>query len=349
MIPESAAVELLVDRLAIAGLQDEVTELVLAAAAGTDALTACLGGEPGTRPAARTTDQLAARAVFVGEIAVEGFRGIAGSARLGLRPGPGLTLVVGRNGSGKSSFAEAAELALTGTASRWERRSKVWEEGWACLHHSGARSIELKLVVEGEPGATVVRRRWGANDDLETGRSTAQRPGEPEAPLEGLGLGPALVTWRPFLPYNELGGLLDEGPSRLYDAISAVLGLEEWVEIEGRLIDARKALEATVKSARTEADRLREVLRTVADDRAKAAVAAMPARKPWDLDTVEAVATGAFTPASDLADVEALAALPLVSVEDISRRATELRAAVREARAVGVTDAGRARELADLL
>ncbi len=33
---------------------------------------------------------------------------------LQLDPGPGLTLVTGRNGSGKSSFAEAAEFVLTG-------------------------------------------------------------------------------------------------------------------------------------------------------------------------------------------------------------------------------------------
>ena len=31
-----------------------------------------------------------------------------------VEPGPGLTLVVGRNGSGKSSFAEGIEVALTG-------------------------------------------------------------------------------------------------------------------------------------------------------------------------------------------------------------------------------------------
>jgi hypothetical protein len=36
-----------------------------------------------------------------------------------LTPGPRLAVVTGRNGSGKSSFAEAAELALTGENERW--------------------------------------------------------------------------------------------------------------------------------------------------------------------------------------------------------------------------------------
>ena len=40
----------------------------------------------------------------------------------------------------------------------------------------------------------------------------------------------ALVTFRPFLSYNELGSLLDEGPSKLYDALSSILGLEDLVE-----------------------------------------------------------------------------------------------------------------------
>ena len=55
---------------------------------------------------------------------------------LELEPTAGLTLVVGRNGSGKSSFAEGIEILLTGTNSRWARRSRIWKEGWRNLHHA---------------------------------------------------------------------------------------------------------------------------------------------------------------------------------------------------------------------
>lgn len=58
--------------------------------------------------------------IYVSSISVEGFRGIGPSATLPLQPGPGLTLVVGRNGSGKSSFAEGLELLLTGHNLHWE-------------------------------------------------------------------------------------------------------------------------------------------------------------------------------------------------------------------------------------
>ena len=65
----------------------------------------------------------AAPGAYLESITVEGFRGIGAKRTLELAPGPGLTLVIGRNGSGKSSFAEAAEILLTGTNSRWANRS----------------------------------------------------------------------------------------------------------------------------------------------------------------------------------------------------------------------------------
>jgi hypothetical protein len=52
----------------------------------------------------------APKAAFLRRLTAQGFRGIGPQATLDLTPGPGLTLVVGRNGSGKSSFAEGLHL-----------------------------------------------------------------------------------------------------------------------------------------------------------------------------------------------------------------------------------------------
>ena len=79
-------------------------------------------------------------------ITVEGFRGVGKVVTLSIPPGPGLVLIVGRNGSGKSSFAEGLELLLTGRNFRWEKpRAKVWQEGWRNLHHHD------RGIAEGRP------------------------------------------------------------------------------------------------------------------------------------------------------------------------------------------------------
>ena len=80
------------------------------------------------------TRWIQAKRAYLKAITVEGFRGIGPKITLTLQPGPGLTVVTGRNGSGKSSFAEAAELALTGENKRWSDRTAVWKEGWRNLH-----------------------------------------------------------------------------------------------------------------------------------------------------------------------------------------------------------------------
>jgi ABC-type molybdenum transport system ATPase subunit/photorepair protein PhrA len=38
--------------------------------------------------------------------------------------------LIGRNGSGKSSFAEALEFAITGSSYRWENKAKLWADTW---------------------------------------------------------------------------------------------------------------------------------------------------------------------------------------------------------------------------
>ncbi len=143
---------------------------------------------------------------------VEGFRGIGKKARLDLTPGPGLTLVVGRNGSGKSSFAEALELLLTRETYRWKGRTKVWREGWRNLHHAKAK-VEAEVLLEGEKGATRITETWADGADLDDGQTEVQVHGKPKADTKSLGWDGPLETYRPFLSYSELGSMLEEGPA----------------------------------------------------------------------------------------------------------------------------------------
>ena len=156
--------------------------------------------------------------------------------------------MIGRNGSGKSSFAEALwSSPLTGDNQRWARRTLVWKEGWRNLHHRPTR-IEATFEVEGLPGGAMVTRQWSAGAKLEQSTVDVQPHGKPKTDLSYFEWADALVSYRPFLSYSELGSLLDEGPSKLFDAVALVLGLDELTTAEETLRQARLVREKEWKA-----------------------------------------------------------------------------------------------------
>jgi hypothetical protein len=169
-----------VDRLIATGKADEPWALIgLAAMEGAQQLDEFLDKKKSVA-APQRADIAAAPATeppgaYVASISVEGFRGVGPATALALRPGPGLTLVVGRNGSGKSSFAEGLEYLLTGRNYRWEKRPRVWVEGWRNLHHDRV-ALKADLLVEGR-GSVSVARTWKSND-LAANQVTCVGPGK---------------------------------------------------------------------------------------------------------------------------------------------------------------------------
>ena len=219
--------------------------LVLAALDGDETLDRALTDNVAERPDALHADPVPVRApaahAYISSITVQGFRGIGARSELQVPPGPGLTLVVGRNGSGKSSFAEAVELVLTGKNSRWASRSAVWREGWRNLHWTGPAEIDATFAIEGESQPVIARRAWAQDAaDMEAG-VTAVRGGHQGDGLAVPGWSQAISTYRPFLPYNELGSIPDSKPSELYDMMSAALGLDALVDARERLRTRRLA------------------------------------------------------------------------------------------------------------
>ena len=186
-----AFTDLVLDRLIADHHGDETwADLMLAACNGADALNAALDGHAAPRPAREGTQETAAvpepPGAYLRSITVEGFRGIGPAATLNLTPGPGLTLVVGRNGSGKSSFAEGLEVLLTGGNKRWDGRSAVWKDGWRCLHRPNPCAVRAEFAVEAM-GTVTVERHWD-----EAARLDASRPGSSQraaaTTLRGAGL-----------------------------------------------------------------------------------------------------------------------------------------------------------------
>lgn len=334
-------VDEVLQRLPDSGLDDGI-QAIVAAAAGGIAPEPSEGRTDGSGPAAHLRS-----------ITVEAFRGIGPKVTLSFLTGPGLTLVVGRNGSGKSSFAEALELLLTGDSRRWYKRTSIWKEGWQNLHHQGDTTIQAEFDVAGAPAPLRVSRRWapgkarGAADP-----ATAQVKGEPQRPYADLGWDGALSTFRPFLSYNELGSILDEGPSKLFDALSTVLGLDDLVETADRLATDRKAADQAVKDVSGRATLLRSQLGDVDDDRAAAASRLLSARSP-DLDAldrlVEPGAAGDAEAGADVTVLRRLAGLVPPGADGLAERVGRLREAADDLETAAGTDAGEAKELADLL
>jgi hypothetical protein len=224
---QPAAYERLFELLGQSSLDAPVVSAVLAAADGPQALTALLAGEarPDMREPVRTAQPVSQR-VFLDEICVEGFRGIGERAALQFEPCPGLTLIGGPNGSGKSSFAEAFELLLTGTTLRWEERTKVWREGWRNLHHEGPTEISATFHLDGEPEPLVLSRRWPPGTTLDAAEPTIV--GGARSSWHELGWERPLEQFRPILSYTELGTMFSTRAAALYEALSAVLGLEDF-------------------------------------------------------------------------------------------------------------------------
>ena len=224
--------------------------LVLAACDGEAALADALSGEKRKRTAstARTAKPgPETPGAYLSSVTVEGFRGVGPSKTLELTPGPGLTLVIGRNGSGKSSFAEALEILLTGSNWRWQYRSMIWKEGWRNLHHPSPTEVSAEFAVEGEKGATTIKRTWADSAELDDNEPSVNLPSKRTADLDSLGWASALESYRPFLSYNELGSMFDEGPTKLHDRLSKILGLGDLDYSEGLLRKARLELEGRVK------------------------------------------------------------------------------------------------------
>ncbi|MDT3439009.1 AAA family ATPase [Pseudofrankia sp. BMG5.37] len=347
-------------------LSDQVKDLVLAAFEGAEELERALGGaavvraEP-LRLARPDPGQIPG--VFLKSISVRGFRGIGPTATLDLQPGRGLVLVVGRNGSGKSSFAEAAEFVLTNRTERAER-GKVWRDGWRNVHRTEAPRIELELTVEGSRRSYTVVREWPAdNRDITAGTTQVLVHSESPRPFAELAWHTALTDYRPFLAYSELSGLITNPNSEIFDALAPILGLDDLTDADQRLQKTHSAIKAAAKAAGPSRTALLAALTPSDDPRAATVIEALSKASPhrWDLEAATTAACGPVSPSAhpvtgvvgptedEVTRLRDLAALTVPAATDVAARADGLRAAVKRVADLDGTPAAEARRLASLL
>lgn len=347
---DDALLDVVLARLDAAPLEQGAEELLLAACEGEEALDAVLSGQSRGRPGPGTGGaESEAAGAYLQSVTVQGFRGVGSAATLELEAGPGLTLVVGRNGSGKSSFAEGLEVLLTGDLRRWrDLKSVMWRDGWRNLHVLEDTRLTAGLVIEGA-GAATAERVWDRGAALADSRATVQVAGEKRAGLEDLNWQEQLGTYRPFLSHAELEAFFN-APSQLYELLFSVLGLEDLTAAEARLNAARKEREDGVKAVNQDLPALLARLNAVDDERARACREALSSRKP-DAERALSVAAGspATQPDGDLSRLRQLSQLMGPDKEQADNIVTALREAANSLAGLSNSQAGRALELARLL
>jgi hypothetical protein len=151
-----------------------------------------LGGGAPQQPKIETTDAPPPFRAFLRSITVSGFRGIGGRATLEVNPYRGITVISGRNGSGKSSFAEALEYALTGTSCRWEaKKGQHWQASWRNLHVGEPASIKVDFAMEPDDDRTgtiaTVGVDWPPDCNLNAAERWPQIKGQKRGTVAALG------------------------------------------------------------------------------------------------------------------------------------------------------------------
>lgn len=350
---DEALLDALLEKLDADGsLRDNVQLLIYAAFEGDETLNDAIAGSGKSRPERSTSSERAAAepvGAYLRRVTVTGFRGVGQTASLTLSPGPGLTVVSGRNGSGKSSFAEAVEFVLSGKNDRWDGRTTEWRSGWRNLHFDGRTNLEVELVVEGaNPAVTTVRHRWAPGADIDAGTVDVLQSGQSPEPLSTLGWGQALTTFRPFLSYNELGRALTGRQSDLYDALASILGLDRIKATHDRVKATHLLLKKSTDDAKARARDLTDRASTVTDSRAERLVGLLRARR-WDLAALASLVTPEADDDADLAVLHALTRITTPDPHECQRAAAALRDAVAALDGLRGTDAERCALDAELL
>ncbi|MFC8339705.1 AAA family ATPase [Streptomyces rubiginosohelvolus] len=290
--------------------------------------------------------------IYLESVAVTRFRGIGPRAWLKLSPRPGVNLVVGRNGSGKSSIAEGIETAFTGVNLRWRGQHAMRSSNWRNLHDTGGRpEIEVKLAIEGDAGRSTLTRTW-EGEGFGDSQAELKRPGHGRALLDQVDWKQDLQDFRPFLSYVDLDRMISGKPSEMYDAIATILGLGQLSAADSRLRREAKALEDADKAAKAELPGLKEALYELEDDdRAVLALVAIDTAGAPDFQALDALVTGlpGGTDANLIAGLRAEADVQEPDVAQVRTAVDRLRQALADIEDLHGTGTEEALQRAELL
>ena len=139
------------------------------------------------------------------------------------------------------------------------------------------------------------------------------------------------------MSYDELGGMLEAGPSVLYDALARALGMEQITDAIKELDSRAKVLKAPGAELNTRRKALQQEASQIAEERADQVAALLKKSKP-DTTTLRGLATGiTVIDQGPIARLRTLESLTAPSFDHVQAAAEELAGAVS-----GMADAGEA-------
>ena len=196
-------------------------------------------------------------------VTVQGFRGIKTEQTLDLAPG--LTVLAGDNGSGKSSFLTAVEWCLYGNAVVGKSSSGIPERGdWSVAHRSAdPQDVGVSVSFETGQGVDVLRRRAAAKkqSDLVITLSEGETITGPDVD-DWLAWHqfPTWQTWKnSFFQHQDLARARLTEPARRTDLLSSMLGLGPYRQVHETLKRLRSSrLESVAQEVLEVADQLQE-------------------------------------------------------------------------------------------
>jgi hypothetical protein len=207
----------------------------------------------------------------------------------------------------------------------------------------------VELTVNGQAGVVRVTREWPKDASLGSAQSLVQPPGAPRRPLAAMNWSAPPEVFRPFLSYSELGALVSGRPRDMYDALQAILGLDQLVSAEQRLTDARERLDEPSKQADQQLPGLRARLEAHPDSRATNALDAVR-RRLWKLEVIEALAVGGTAADDPVASLlTQVGATTLPSADDVTAAIERLRTADQRVTSMSGTPADDACRIRSLL
>lgn len=325
----------------------EIINLALAAFHGVEEIDRALAGEVAETSEVVSDNEGQVSPVYLQDITVSGFRGIGPETKLEIPPGPGLTVVVGRNGSGKSSFSEGLEVLLTGDSYRWKGKTMLWKKGWRNMHQGDNPKITARFQVEGMNRQTIVERKWNHSSKMEESECFAQHHGQSRSNLAGIGWKGSLDLYRPILSYNELS-MIEDSPSALYDILSKVLGLENLSDAIKSLAEARLSRQRDGKSITKQLEEdFVPTLDRFEDERAKKVSVAL-SKPQWDLENIKII-IDSREPDSSYKDLRDLINISIPDEEQVTRVANKMKEACTSLTNLSGTEAEQAGKLVVLL